>query len=113
MAVAGYPDATAAGEGPTHLIGRGLQRVAATLGLQPAPQLDAAKVYALLRADAEALKTAATPEQRALLNGEPDKVSGAVWTNTPEGQERVRQDKRQTIAAIEQEWGPGASPEWT
>lgn len=107
-----YPDGTAAGEAPTRLIARGLaDPVTATLGLRPAPQMEAAKLLELLRRDADALRAAATPEQRAALEGGDARAAGAVWAGTPEGAAATKADKQAQIDAYRETWGEDP-PEW-
>lgn len=110
-----FPNSSAAGEPPTTLIARGLaEPITVALGLRPPPQIQAAKLLELLRADADALKAAATAEQRAAMEGrDPNRrATGATWANTPEGEAAARQDKAEQIAAYRETWGV-EPPEWT
>jgi hypothetical protein len=101
-----FPDGSVAGEPPTGLIARGLaEPVTATLGLRPPPQMSAGKVLELLRRDADLLRSAATPEQRVLLEGRDPKASGAVWAASDERKVQRHTEIEAARQAYLQEWG--------
>jgi hypothetical protein len=77
----------------------GLRRpVEQTLGVSL--QLQAGRVIDALKAHADWLVDAATPEQRALLEGrDPKRRSGdATWAGTPEAIAQDRAEKQQALA---------------
>lgn len=101
-----YPSAAAAREPQfMHALARNLTERLRRAGVSTS--IDAVALSRLLREDADALATATDPEQRALIDGrEPNaRPTGAVWVDTPEGQQAAREDKRQRREAYEREWG--------
>jgi hypothetical protein len=102
-----YPDATAGVEAPQHhMLAGGLRRpLEQTLGITH--QLQANRVIDALRADADWVKDAATPEQRALLEGRNPKRpnSDATWAGTPEAIEQERAEKQAALARYREMWG--------
>jgi hypothetical protein len=78
-------------EPPTQLVASGLaDPITRTLGLRPPPRLEARGLLNLLRADADVLRMAATPE----------------------GDAAARQDKAEQFAAYREKRGEDP-PEWT
>lgn len=101
-----FPDAAAAGSPQTGLIARGLAEPMKALGLNPPLQIPAERVIELLRRDADVLLTAATPEQRAAIDGgTPDRANGAVWANSPAAVEQHRRERHQALERYRKEWG--------
>jgi hypothetical protein len=102
-----YPDANAGVEAPHHnVLTGGLRRpVEQTLGVTI--QLQASRVIDALKADADWLLHAATPEQRTLLEGrDPNRRSGdATWAGTPEAIAQDRAEKQQALAHYREMWG--------
>jgi hypothetical protein len=91
----------------TALVAYGLAKpIKDTLQLDPAPQFRADAVLELLRRDVDELRTAATPEQRARLEGRDERtIPGLTWGNTEQSHsERLAQLERYRKAFI-REWG--------
>jgi len=107
-----YPDAAAGSALPRQLLAGGLQRpVAEALGIPG--QVRAEGVFQALRADADFIKTAATRQQREVINGpaSPTPHDEAIWTDTPEGaaldRERDRAEKKKALARLADPHGRG------
>jgi hypothetical protein len=102
-----YPDGAAGVESPMHhILAGGLRRpIEQALGVTT--QLQAGRVIDALKADADWLKDAATPEQRALLEGRNPKRpnSDATWAGTPEAIEQERAEKQAALARYREMWG--------
>ncbi len=85
-----HPDITANATPNYALLALGLrQPVERTLGV--VTQLQAERVVKALRADADVVKTAATPEQRARMEGRgrDERAGAAVWADTDEGRRQL------------------------
>lgn len=107
-----YPGELAGREPNRALLFGGLaQPTRETLGVEVVVQ--AAHVLRALRADADYWRDAATPEQRAQIDGpgRADLRRGAIHDDSPEGQEAIRLEKERQIADYEQHWGR-RPPEW-
>jgi hypothetical protein len=81
----------------------GLKRVGERLGVAEAIGVD--RLYEALREDAAWLKDAATPAQRAEIDGIDPRQSGAVWVGSPEHIAQDRADKRAALEAYKRQWG--------
>jgi hypothetical protein len=68
-------------------------------------ELDVDRVFAALRSDSEWLTNAATPQQRAEIDGINPRKTGAVWAGSPEDIEQQRADKRAALERYKREWG--------
>ena len=99
-----YPDGSASHSPPQQVLAGGLRApVERTLGI--AAQLQVEAVFNALRADGEWLRDAATPQQRAALEGREAHQDAAVWADTEEGRERDRQERKAALARYKQMWG--------
>jgi hypothetical protein len=100
-----FPAAETSQQPQTAMIAYGLAApVRDTLGLRPAPAFEAAKVLELLRRDVDELRTAATPEQRARLEGRDERTPAGVTWGNPTRSERVA-DLERHAEAFRREWG--------
>jgi hypothetical protein len=89
----------------TSLIAAGLAKpVRDTLGLRPAPAFEAAKILELLRRDVDELRNAATPTQRARLEGRDERSAPGVTWGNPTRSERLAELESYRHAFI-REWG--------
>ena len=100
-----YPGELADREPLTRLFGGGLQHVMEPLGLNV--QIEYAKVVDTLRADALWVRhSAATNDQRALLEGRDPRVSrGAAWTDSDEHRAQRKAELDEAVRAFVAEWG--------
>jgi hypothetical protein len=105
-----FPDASAGQAPPNTLVGarrRPLERAGITSQVTPE------RVWEVLRADADWLKDASTPAQRAVMEGrDPNRrPTDAVWSGgngEPPSPEAIAQDRAEKAAALERyrpEWG--------
>ena len=97
-----------AGRGPqSSLLAAGRAKpVRETLGLETA--VEYGRVLKALAADALYWRDAgATPEQRQAMSGDTDsdRARDVVWTNTPEGAEAERAEKKAKIKRYTEMWG--------
>jgi hypothetical protein len=78
-----------------------------TSGRRIVSRVEAARVLEVLRDDITWIAEAASPEQRAQLDGDgaPDLARGAVWGETPEGQQARRDQVERQRASYERFWG--------
>ena len=91
---------------PPAAIAGGLRKpVEETLGITT--QLAPGSIWKLLRLDAAALAEGATHEQRAALEGRDPRrdADAAVWSQTPEGQEAERRERRLARERYTRQWG--------
>lgn len=102
-----YPTAAAGQDASTtHIVG-GLSKPTRDL-LAVNVQIDAGRLLDLLRRDADWLRAAASPQQRAAIAGhDPNRPdpAGAVWDATPEGHAADRAEKQAALRRYRQEWG--------
>ena len=73
--------------------------------LQLKTRLSADGVFRVLRSDAEILATAMTHDQALELGAANPQQTAATWTNTPEGQEQLRQERREALERFKRKWG--------
>jgi hypothetical protein len=105
-----FPD-PAASQTPQHeLLAGGLRKpVENTIGITS--QVNVARLWDVLRADADLLKDAATPAQRAVMEGSDGaKPGGTTWFDTPEGENQRKRDRQAQREAYVREWGQ--LPSW-
>ena len=95
-----YPDRAAGATPPTTVAG-GVRRVLERAGVQG--QVDADRIFELLREDAGYLARALTQEQATAMGAKRD--DEAVWTATDEGREAERKDKAQARRRYRDLWG--------
>lgn len=102
-----YPAAAAGQDVATTAIVGGLAKPVREL-LAVDVQIDAGRLLDLLRRDADWLRAAASPQQRAAIAGNdpnrPDPAN-ANWVATPEGREADRAEKQAAVRRYRQEWG--------
>jgi hypothetical protein len=99
-----YPNDTASMMPPLRQLAGGLKQVGERLGV--AESIGVERIFAALRSDADWLKDAATPQQRAEINGvDQRKAQGAVWAGSPEDIENQRVEKRESLERYKREWG--------
>lgn len=99
-----YPAPEAGQAPPVQQVHGGQARpVAQALGVAVAVQAE--RVFALLREDAQWLKDAMTPEQKAALLGRDPNPADAVWNDTPEGAEFERNEQQAKRDAYKALWG--------
>ena len=97
-----YPAAEAGAEPPTTALGAGSRKRSQGVGLG----LPARGVLAALRADAEALRSVASEEQRrALARGETAAPKAATWAGTQEHAERDRAERQAILGRLRADWG--------
>jgi hypothetical protein len=68
-------------------------------------RLAAAGVFRVLRSDADYLAEAVTRDQALELGIAGPQQDAAIWTNTPEGQEKLRRERQEARERFEREWG--------
>ncbi len=93
-----FPDVTASASPNYAILALGLRRpVEQALGIPT--QLQTERVLMALRADADALRTAATPAQRTQLEGAKPSTHRdvAVWADSDEARQAERQEKQAAI----------------
>ena len=73
--------------------------------LQLPTRLAADGVFRVLRSDAEILATMMTRDQALALGAADPNQDAAVWTGTPEGQERLKPERREARERYKQIWG--------
>jgi hypothetical protein len=74
------------------------------LGLVSQIRID--RLLEAMRLDAAWLKTAATPEQHALMAGRDLRTPpGTAWAGSPEHQEQLRVERQRALERYRQEWG--------
>ncbi len=76
--------------------------------LQVTTRLAAAGVFRALRSDAETLAKALTRDQAHELGVANPYTETAIWTQTEEGQEALRQERQEARERYEREWGKPA-----
>ncbi len=95
-----YPDRAAGATPPTTVAG-GRLRVLERAGI--AGQVDAERIFALLREDAGYLERALSQAQAEAMGAK--REDEAVWTGTDEGREAERKDKAQARRRYRDLWG--------
>jgi hypothetical protein len=105
-----FPDPAASQTAQPELLAGGLRKpVEDAIGITT--QVNVARLWDALRADADLLKDAATPAQRALLEGRDGrKPAGTTWFDTEEGAAQRKQDQTAARERYEREWGQ--LPSW-
>ncbi len=101
-----FPDVTASASPNYAVLALGLRRpVEQALGIPT--QLQAERVLMVLRADADALRTAATPAQRTQLEGAKPRTPRevAMWADSDEARFAERQEKQAAIQRHIEMWG--------
>jgi hypothetical protein len=100
-----YPKPLASDSARPRLVtGELMEPLKRTLGLTS--QVDIARFFDALRADVDWCLDAATPAQRAALQGRSQRdLHGAVWSGTPEGEQQARQDREAAIKRYTETWG--------
>jgi hypothetical protein len=73
--------------------------------LQVKTRLAAVGVFQVLRTDADSLAEAMTRNQALALGIADPQDDAAIWTNTPEGQERLRRERQEARERFQREWG--------
>jgi hypothetical protein len=97
-----YPDPSLVAS-PPDAIALGLAKPVAEALPGYRAQLQPAKLWQLLRTDADLLCSALTNEQRTQLgHKDPPKV---VWADSPEAKEQERREKQEALEAYKREWG--------
>jgi hypothetical protein len=104
------PDPVASQTAQPELLAGGLRKpVESTIGVST--QVSVARLWDALRADADLLKDAATPAQRALLQGRDGrKPAATAWFGTEEGAAQRKIDPKAARERYEREWGQ--LPSW-
>lgn len=95
-----YPDRSAGATPPATVAG-GVRRVLERAGI--AGQVDAGRIFELLREDAGYLARALTQEQAEAMGAK--REDEAVWLATDEGREHEREDKAQARRRYRELWG--------
>jgi len=93
-----FPGPEAGSEAPTTALGGGSPKPSRALGV--ADPVAAAGALDALRADAEALRQGATPEQRQTLTCTDTAAANATWAGTPEHADRDRSEKQAMIERL-------------
>ena len=88
----------------TNMLAGGLRRVAQLLGIET--QVTVGRVLEALHADANWLKSAASPEQRAILEGiDPRQPPSTAWFDFDEGRAHRRAEHEKAVQRHIEEWG--------
>jgi len=95
-----FPDRSAGATPPATMAG-GVRRVLERAGI--AGQVEAERIFELLREDARFLERALTQEQATALGAKPD--GEAIWLATDEGRRVEREHKAKARARFKREWG--------
>jgi len=99
-----YPDARQGQSPQSNFLGGGLLRIAEVLGIRS--QLQHSRVVDALVADADWVAAAASPEERALMEGRhPRAPKGAAWSESDEYRAERQAELDQALQAFRAEWG--------
>lgn len=99
-----YPSEAAMRPAQDTLLAGGQAKPLSRLGLTSQVNVD--RLWAVLRADADWLATAASPEQRAAMEGrDPRDKGGATWAETPAGHEADRAERQAALQRYRETWG--------
>ena len=99
-----FPGPLASSQPPVHALACGLRKpVERTMGLTA--QVSAPGLIEALRSDADVLREAMTKEQALELGAADPQQNAATWAATPEGQEQLRNERKQALEKYREMWG--------